>query len=80
MASSSTFAGQGAPVTCVTATALAAGAGIPVGEARSACFADLMASGTVVIWAHGTPDQAFVAEAGVVTLMTFLSTFVAPPA
>ena len=54
--------------------------GSPSGEARSACFADLKTSGTVVIWAHGTPDQAFVAEAGVVTLMTFLSTFVAPPA
>ena len=80
VAASSSFAGKGAPVTCVTATALTATAGIPVGEARSACFADLKTSGTVVIWAHGTPDQAFVAEAGVVTLMTFLSTFVAPPA
>ena len=75
---SSSFNVQGTPVTCVSALASADGAGIPVGEARYACFADVGAAGTVVIWASGAPDQTFVAESGVVTLMTFLSSFVAP--
>ena len=65
-------------MTCVSGTAAADAAGIPVGEARYACFADVKTAGTVTIWAHGAPDQTFVAESGVVTLMTFLSTFIAP--
>ena len=75
---SSSFDVRGTPVTCISATAVVATAGIPAGEARYACFADVKAAGTVTIWAHGAPDQAFVAESGVVTLMTFLSTFIAP--
>ena len=45
VAASSSFDVGGAPVTCVTATAAAEGAGIPVGEARQACFADVKAAG-----------------------------------
>ena len=75
---SSSFNVQGAPVTCVSALAAADGAGIPVGQARYACFADVQTAGTVTIWATGAPDETFVAESGVVTLMTFLSTFIAP--
>jgi len=75
---SSSFNVRGAPVTCVSAIATTDAAGIPVGEAKYSCLANVNTAGTVVIWNHGTPDQAFVAESGVVTLMTFLSTFIAP--
>src|SRR4051794_10017109 len=75
---SSSFDAGGTAVTCISATAAADSAGIPVGEARYACFADVKSAGTVTIWAHGAPDETFVAESGVVTLMTFLSTFTAP--
>ncbi len=78
VATSSSFNVQGAPVTCVSAVAKTDAAGIPVGEARYACMANVNTAGTVTIWSQGTPDQTFVAESGVVTLMTFLSTFIAP--
>ena len=52
--------------------------GIDFEVGGGACFADVKSAGTVTIWAHGAPDETFVAESGVVTLMTFLSTFTAP--
>ena len=66
-------------MTCVAATAVVDTAGVPVGEGRYACFADVQAAGTVVIWAQGAPDQTLVAAAGIVSQMTAGSTFVPVP-
>ena len=78
VATSSSFNVRGAPVTCVAAIAAADASGYPTGTNRYACFADVQTAGTVTIWATGASDQEFLAKSGVVSLMTFLSTFIAP--
>ena len=78
VAASSAFNVRGAPVTCVAAIAAADSAGYPTGTNRYACFADVKTAGTVTIWATGASDPEFLAKSGVVNLMTFLSTFIAP--
>jgi heat shock protein HslJ len=79
VATTSEFNVQGAPVTCVGAIALTEATGIPTGEARYTCMADVQTAGTVAIWATGMPDdELFLAEAAVVGMMTLASTFTPP--
>jgi hypothetical protein len=67
---------RGSTATCVDATAASASAGLPVGTAAFDCLVDVGKAGTVVIRTTGTTgDPAYGAKAGVVSLMTLLSTF-----
>ena len=79
VATKSEFNVRGAAVTCIGAIAKTDAAGIPVGQARYACLANVQTAGTVAIWATGAPgDEVFLMEAGVVNQMTLASTFTPP--
>ena len=79
LATKSEFNVRGAAVTCIGAIAKTGAAGIPVGQARYACLANVQTAGTVAIWATGAPgDEVFLMEAGVVNQMTLASTFTPP--
>jgi heat shock protein HslJ len=79
VATTSEFNVRGAAVTCVGAIARTDAAGIPTGQARYACLANVQTAGTVAIWATGAPDDdVFLMEAGVVNQMTLASTFTPP--
>jgi hypothetical protein len=63
----------------VDATATSADAGIPVGTSRFAYLIDFGAAGTLTLATTGTAgDQAFIANAAVVSLMAAGSTFTPP--
>ena len=67
---------DGVPVTCVSAVATSDTDGVAAGDARYACFVDVGTAGTVVLQTVGTPeDQAYVANAAIVSLMTLGSTY-----
>jgi hypothetical protein len=67
---------RGSKATCLDATATNGASGVPAGTSRFACLVDVGAAGTVMIWTTGTAgDPAYLAKAGVVWLMTVLSTF-----
>jgi hypothetical protein len=75
----SEFNVRGTAVTCIGAIATSDAAGIPVGQGRFSCLANVQTAGTVAIWATGAPeDEAFKANAAVAGLMTFASTFTPP--
>ena len=57
VATKSEFNVRGAAVTCIGAIAKTDAAGIPVGQARYACLANVQTAGTVAIWATGAPDD-----------------------
>ena len=79
VATKSEFNVRGAAVTCIGAIATTEAAGIPVGQARYACLANVQTAGTVAIWATGAPDdEVFLMEAAVVNQMTLASTFTPP--
>ena len=79
VATKSEFNVRGAAVTCIGAIAKTDAAGIPVGQARYACLANVQTAGTVAIWATGAPDdEVFLMEAAVVNQMTLASTFTPP--
>ena len=79
VATKSEFNVRGAAVTCIGAIARTDAAGIPAGQARYACLANVQTAGTVAIWATGAPDdEVFLMEAGVVNQMTLASTFTPP--
>lgn len=79
VATKSEFNVRGAAVTCIGAIAATEAAGIPVGQARYACLANVQTAGTVAIWATGAPDdEVFLMEAAVVNQMTLASTFTPP--
>jgi hypothetical protein len=79
VATTSEFNVRGAAVTCIGAIARTDAAGIPTGQARYACLANVQTAGTVAIWATGAPDdEVFLMEAGVVNQMTLASTFTPP--
>jgi hypothetical protein len=79
VATRSEFNVRGAAVTCIGAIARTDEAGIPAGEARYACLANVHAAGTVAIWTTGLPDdELFLTEAAVVNQMTLVSTFTPP--
>ena len=79
VATKSEFNVRGAAVTCIGAIAATDASGIPVGQARYACLANVQTAGTVAIWATGAPDdEVFLLEAGVVNQMTLASTFTPP--
>ena len=79
VATKSEFNVRGAAVTCIGAIAATDAAGIPVGQARYACLANVQTAGTVAIWATGAPDdEVFLMEAAVVNQMTLASTFTPP--
>ncbi len=79
VATKSEFNVRGAAVTCIGAIAKTDASGIPAGQARYACLANVQTAGTVAIWATGAPnDEVFLLEAGVVNQMTLASTFTPP--
>ncbi len=79
VATKSEFNVRGAAVTCIGAIAATDAAGIPAGQARYACLANVQTAGTVTIWATGAPDdEVFLMEAAVVSQMTLASTFTPP--
>ena len=79
VATKSEFNVRGAAVTCIGAIARTDASGIPVGQARYACLANVQTAGTVAIWATGAPDDdVFLMEAAVVNQMTLASTFTPP--
>jgi heat shock protein HslJ len=79
VAMTSEFNVRGTSVTCVAAISNAETTGVPVGTARTSCMANAQTAGTVAIWTTGTPeDPAYLANAAVVLLMTFSSTFTPP--
>jgi len=66
----------GSTATCVDAAAVTPTAGIPAGTSSFACLVDAGKSGTVILRTTGAAgDPAYLAKAGVVSLMTLLSTF-----
>ena len=67
---------RGSTATCVDAAAAGDAAGLPAGTASFACLVDVGKAGTVIIRTTGTAgDPVYQAKAGVVSLMTLLSTF-----
>jgi heat shock protein HslJ len=79
VATKSEFNVRGAAVTCIGAIAKTDASGIPAGQARYACLANVQTAGTVAIWATGAPDdEVFLLEAGVANQMTLASTFTPP--
>jgi hypothetical protein len=75
----SEFNVRGASVTCIGAIAVSDAAGIPVGDGRFSCLADVQTAGTVSIWTTGLAgDPAYQANAAVAGLMTLASTFTPP--
>ncbi len=79
VATASEFNVRGAAVTCIGAIAASDTAGIPAGQARYACLANVQTAGTVGIWAIGAPDdEVFLLEAAVVNQITLASTFTPP--
>jgi hypothetical protein len=68
---------DGLPATLVDATAIADGGAVPSGTSRFVYFIDVGSSGTVSMFTTGTAgDEAYEAQAGVVTLMVGASSFV----
>ncbi len=79
VALTSEFNVRGTTVTCVSAVAATDAAGIPMGDGRFACLADVQTAGTVQIWTTGVPgDPAYQANAALAGLMTLASTFTPP--
>jgi len=65
-----------APITCIDAKALTDASGIPTGSSAHTCIAGVGTSGSVSLrTVSATVDEAFAANAAVVTLMTVASTF-----
>jgi heat shock protein HslJ len=78
VAAKSETAVGGVPVTCILATAVSDATGLPTGTARFSCLADVGSAGTVQLWTVGEPaDPTFMANSGVVGLMTAASSFTA---
>jgi hypothetical protein len=62
--------------TCVDAAAVTDAAGIPAGTSSFPCIVDADTASTIILRTTGTAtDPAHLAKAGVVSLMTLLSTF-----